>query len=124
MMDRSTYYVLVAFIAGVTLTSIYQEQKTQNTRSDDTKKQNELNTEISNAKHLDSVKTILKGGGTSLGLGTGSIREGIEGCIGQTPLIKIKSLSEFTGCEILAKAEVGRLDCMCGTFHGLTRCSF
>ncbi len=26
--------------------------------------------------------------------------------IGNTPLIKIKSLSEFTGCDILAKAEV------------------
>jgi hypothetical protein len=32
--------------------------------------------------------------------------EGVEGCIGNTPLIKIKSLSEATGCEILAKAEV------------------
>ena len=40
---------------------------------------------------------------------TGSQRlvlEGIEGCIGNTPLFKIKSLSEETGCEILAKAEV------------------
>lgn len=37
---------------------------------------------------------------------TAPIREGIEGCIGNTPLIKIKSLSEATGCEILAKAEV------------------
>ncbi len=34
------------------------------------------------------------------------IKAGIEGCIGNTPLIKIKSLSEATGCEILAKAEV------------------
>ena len=34
------------------------------------------------------------------------IQEGIEGCIGNTPLIKIKSLSEATGCEIFAKAEV------------------
>ncbi|KAK4987957.1 Cysteine synthase 2 [Elasticomyces elasticus] len=31
---------------------------------------------------------------------------GIEGCIGNTPLFKIKSLSDATGCEILAKAEV------------------
>lgn len=35
----------------------------------------------------------------------GEIREGIEGCIGNTPLLKIKSLSQATGCEILAKAE-------------------
>jgi cysteine synthase A len=34
------------------------------------------------------------------------ISEGIEGCIGNTPLFKIKSLSEATGCEIMAKAEV------------------
>ncbi|KAI9895081.1 MAG: hypothetical protein M1814_000306 [Vezdaea aestivalis] len=34
-----------------------------------------------------------------------SFVNGIEGTIGHTPLIKIKSLSEATGCEILAKAE-------------------
>ena len=33
------------------------------------------------------------------------IPEGIESCIGNTPLFRIKSLSEATGCEILAKAE-------------------
>lgn len=33
------------------------------------------------------------------------IPEGIEGCIGNTPLFKIKSLSEATGRTILAKAE-------------------
>lgn len=34
------------------------------------------------------------------------IGEGIESTIGNTPLIRIKSLSEETGCEILGKAEV------------------
>ena len=34
------------------------------------------------------------------------VPEGIEACIGNTPLFKIKSLSEATGCDILAKAEV------------------
>ncbi|KAL8932728.1 MAG: hypothetical protein Q9216_006706 [Gyalolechia sp. 2 TL-2023] len=33
------------------------------------------------------------------------IFEGIEACVGNTPLFRIKSLSEVTGCEILAKAE-------------------
>ncbi|KAA8893270.1 tryptophan synthase beta subunit-like PLP-dependent enzyme [Sphaerosporella brunnea] len=33
------------------------------------------------------------------------IRNGLEECIGNTPLILLKSLSEATGCEILAKAE-------------------
>jgi cysteine synthase len=34
------------------------------------------------------------------------IGEGIESTIGNTPLFRIKSLSDATGCEILAKAEV------------------
>lgn len=34
-----------------------------------------------------------------------SIPVGIEGTINNTPILKIKSLSEATGCEILAKAE-------------------
>ena len=33
------------------------------------------------------------------------IPDGIESCVGNTPLFRIKSLSEATGCEILAKAE-------------------
>lgn len=33
------------------------------------------------------------------------IVNGIEGTIGNTHLVRIKSLSEATGCEILAKAE-------------------
>ncbi|KAI5798981.1 tryptophan synthase beta subunit-like PLP-dependent enzyme [Geopyxis carbonaria] len=33
------------------------------------------------------------------------IRDGVEGCIGNTPLIRIRCLSEATGCEILGKAE-------------------
>lgn len=34
------------------------------------------------------------------------VAEGIEACVGNTPLFRIKSLSEETGCDILAKAEV------------------
>nr|POF25972.1 cysteine synthase 2 [Quercus suber] len=33
------------------------------------------------------------------------VRDGVEGLIGNTPLIKLRALSEATGCEILAKAE-------------------
>ena len=33
------------------------------------------------------------------------IGEGLESCVGNTPLFRIKSLSDETGCEILAKAE-------------------
>jgi hypothetical protein len=38
--------------------------------------------------------------------GPPAIVDGIEGCIGNTPLLRIKSLSDATGCEILGKAEV------------------
>ena len=37
---------------------------------------------------------------------TESAKEGIEGCVGNSPLIRIKSLSAETRCEILGKAEV------------------
>jgi len=30
---------------------------------------------------------------------------GIEGYIGRTPLVRLRRLSELTGCEILGKAE-------------------
>ncbi|EEP76702.1 cysteine synthase 2 [Uncinocarpus reesii 1704] len=43
--------------------------------------------------------------GSSLTRQPPPIADGIEGCIGNTPLLRIKSLSEATGCEILAKAE-------------------
>ncbi|KAK5010988.1 Cysteine synthase 2, partial [Cryomyces antarcticus] len=52
-------------------------------------------------------KVILEDNSTSnhLEVLRSDISEGIEGCIGDTPLIRIKSLSEATGCEILGKAE-------------------
>jgi cysteine synthase A len=36
---------------------------------------------------------------------SGQIVKGVEGLIGETPLMRIESLSELTGCEILGKAE-------------------
>ena len=44
--------------------------------------------------HEKEVRSVIK------------VPEGIEASIGNTPLFKIKSLSEATGCDILAKAEV------------------
>ncbi|KAH6900244.1 tryptophan synthase beta subunit-like PLP-dependent enzyme [Thelonectria olida] len=41
----------------------------------------------------------------SLSRGTDAVGNGIEACIGNTPLIKIQSLSDATGRTILAKAE-------------------
>ncbi|KAF9162538.1 hypothetical protein DFQ26_003462 [Actinomortierella ambigua] len=37
--------------------------------------------------------------------GSDHICDGVAGLIGNTPMVRIKSLSEATGCEILAKAE-------------------
>ena len=31
--------------------------------------------------------------------------QGVEGHVGRTPLIRIRKISELTGCEILGKAE-------------------
>ena len=45
-----------------------------------------------------------KGKSRNTGRETG-IGEGLESCVGNTPLFRIKSLSDATGCEILAKAE-------------------
>lgn len=42
---------------------------------------------------------------TASGAPGADVRDGIEQCIGGTPLIKLRSLSEATGCTILAKAE-------------------
>ena len=39
---------------------------------------------------------------------TEDIVDGVEGLIGNTKLVRIRSLSIATGCEILAKAEVIR----------------
>ena len=33
------------------------------------------------------------------------IYKGVEGHVGRTPLIRLRRLSELTGCEILGKAE-------------------
>lgn len=50
--------------------------------------------------------TIAAGGGGWDDKGVSDVRDGIEACVGNTPLFRIKSLSEETGCEIFAKAEV------------------
>lgn len=61
--------------------------------------------ELSRPRHEDNEPELTSPkNGTRAG--PPSIVEGIEGCIGNTPLFRIKSLSDETGCEILGKAEV------------------
>lgn len=63
--------------------------------------------EISRPKHEDNAtEKISPTNGLIARAGPPTIVEGIEGCIGNTPLFRIKSLSDETGCEILGKAEV------------------
>ena len=116
MPDYSRYYVAGAFVTGVTLAVAYNRRLTaspEHTRPQDaSKQQHEVLSKLSKINDLDTLKKTLVELESSLTKGGGAvdIKEGIEGCIGNTPLIRIKSLSEYTGCDILVKAEVSALD--------------
>ncbi|KAH7399285.1 tryptophan synthase beta subunit-like PLP-dependent enzyme [Pyrenochaeta sp. MPI-SDFR-AT-0127] len=110
MSDYSKYYILGAFLLGVSLTAAYNKQSTsQGQKAANSnkvlKQQQKLVSRFAKINDLDTLKKSLVEIESSLEKGVGIIKEGIEGCIGDTPLIKIKSLSDYTGCEILAKAE-------------------
>ncbi|KAJ5626119.1 Tryptophan synthase beta subunit-like PLP-dependent enzymes superfamily [Penicillium lagena] len=83
-MPDSPVYIGTAFVAGVCLTIVCRDL-IASSRSE---------TESTTDKSKPPARA-----------GPPAIVEGIEGCIGNTPLFRIKSLSEETGCEILGKAE-------------------
>lgn len=91
-----------SFVAGVlvtvALTEIYHRYQQQPQTATSTIKQLTIR-----AANPDDEKLI-----ASVRHGPPAIVDGVEGCIGNTPLFRIKSLSEETGCEILAKAEVSQ----------------
>ncbi|RFU28182.1 hypothetical protein B7463_g8150, partial [Scytalidium lignicola] len=105
-----TAAVAIAFVAGVVvalgfkdfypdLERRYQRHKKGTKSSTDARR---------GSSYLDPVKLEDHTRDKRLSLLEGpvpEIPEGIEGCIGNTPLFKIKSLSEATGRTILAKAE-------------------
>jgi hypothetical protein len=111
MPDHTKYYILGAFLLGVALTAAH-DRRSRGEASEDAnseqrlKQQHSLLSKLSKINDLDTLKKTLAELEGSLERGKANIKEGIEGCIGDTPLIKIKSLSDYTGCEILAKAEV------------------
>lgn len=111
MSDRSRYYILGAFLLAIAATAAYNKKPAveknyaANSHSLLAQQQNLL-LQLAKVNDLEELKKGLLEIERSLENGTGSIKEGIEGCIGNTPLIKIKSLSEYTGCDVLAKAEV------------------
>jgi cysteine synthase A len=112
MSSRSRYYIVGAFLLGVALTTAYNKKSSSEASDNGSaklllKQQQDLLSKISKCNDLETLKKSLAGIENSAAEGEGNIREGIEGCIGNTPLFKIKSLSEYTGCDILVKAEVG-----------------
>lgn len=109
-----TAAVAVAFVAGILLTLGFKdlypdlERRYQRRRgvgtgtiaSDSTSSDlRPVGSNIPPLKLEDRTRKSL------VGLPKPPLLEGIEGCIGNTPLFKIKSLSDATGCTILAKAE-------------------
>jgi cysteine synthase A len=114
MSDRSRYYVVGAFLLGVALTLAYNKRSSPAGCGDASaeqplKQQQSLFARFAKINFAGKLKKSLLNIESSLGAGGGNIKEGIEGCIGDTPLIRIKSLSDYTGCDILAKAEVGSM---------------
>jgi len=111
MADQSKYYITGAFILGATLAVLYQNSNFGSDREDAKpeqllKQQQKLIARFAKINDIDTLKKSLAEIQSNVEKGGGNIKQGIEGCIGDTPLIRIKSLSDATGCEILAKAEV------------------
>lgn len=113
MPDYTKYYIAGAFFSGIALTAAYNRRLTKSFEPDNSQdastQQHWILSKLSGINDLDTLKKTLAELESSLvkGKGAGDIKEGIEGCIGDTPLIRIKSLSDYTGCDILVKAEVG-----------------
>jgi cysteine synthase A len=113
MQNQTKLYVAGAFVLGMGLTAAYNKQSSTPTQGPENataeqqlRQQRELISRFAKINDLDTLKKSLAEIGTSLEHRAGNIKEGIEGCIGDTPLIRIKSLSDYTGCDILVKAEV------------------
>ena len=105
---RTKIYVSGAFLAGVLLCLGFKDfypnlEWRFQTRSRPIPNKTIAGAGLVDDEHIDledhESVTSAKGAGVDF-------PEGIEACIGNTPLFKIRSLSEATACEILGKAEV------------------
>ncbi|KAL4890629.1 tryptophan synthase beta subunit-like PLP-dependent enzyme [Aspergillus ambiguus] len=96
MTDHSRVFIGTAFLAGVVLTLGFKDllypELEQRLREYQARQR-------APSKTSDSTDALTARPGPPM------IVDGIEGCIGNTPLFRIKSLSDATGCEILGKAE-------------------
>ncbi|KAF2707766.1 PALP-domain-containing protein [Pleomassaria siparia CBS 279.74] len=102
------YYTLGAFILGSYLTFAWQSRyrdDASHLEDSEPRRQQKYSSRFFKIHNFDTRKKNLTDESNYVGEGVGDIKQGIEGCIGNTPLIRIKSLSEATGCEILVKAE-------------------
>jgi cysteine synthase len=101
--NRTRFYIGLSFVAGVLLTlgfkDVYPDLERRFRR-----KLGRLRRSYSTTGSIRGVQLRDNTDSNDL-IPQAAIPEGIEGCIGNTPLFKIRSLSEETGCEILAKAE-------------------
>ena len=107
-MDRHAVAAFVTLTSAIFVTSALLSYHLQRASTKQEGRQRKFNTTESAGEvlitkdkgHDDSTLVGDRAGAQPI------ILQGIESCIGNTPLFKIKSLSDATGCEILGKAEV------------------
>lgn len=97
-----TAALTVAFVAGIFVTlgfkDLYPELETRYERQKTKSRRGSI---LFGPVKLEDREGVF---GANYDRGNGIV-DGVEGTIGNTPLIKLRSLSEATGCIILAKAE-------------------
>lgn len=106
MPDRNQVYILGALIIGAGLVISWRSSSGASLHNESAEEYQREIAQLGSIKDTKALKRKLYEIADTLSLGKYDIKEGIEGCIGNTPLIRIKSLSDATGCDILAKAEV------------------
>lgn len=103
MENRPKLFTIAAFVAGILLTlgykDFYPDLEWRFWR------RRRANRTIVGAGLIENDQITLVDHEKN-GVAKMEVPQGIEACIGNTPLFKIKSLSSETGCDILAKAEV------------------
>lgn len=111
MLERkSGAYIAIGILAGILLTlgfkDIYPDLE-RRYRQRRRRRQSATRTRLKSISSPSIQKVKLEDHTRDIGpvRPHAEIPDGIEGCIGNTPLFRIKSLSEYTGCDILAKAE-------------------
>src|ERR1700759_3626696 len=95
--NRTRLYITLGLVAGVLLTLGFKDVYPDLER----RFRNKLQRNLKDHPLSRSERVHLNDDVVESSLDDVEIPVGIEGCIGNTPLFKIRSLSEATGCEIL-----------------------